>query len=399
MADERWVNPFNYSMAYVLFMKHFTELNKIYWAHIPARNTIQKQVKVAQNEEKNILDFFIVRDEDDRRVASTYSDWIKDYNDFDNYTRLNMLMLLSSSFETYLRTIVSLAVESKPGLLLKCPNAIDGIFLLRQNSNYGDFNDKNYQFNDIIDEVCSGSWQKRVDSYKKYFLIAPDFLLNNISELDELRQKRNMVGHYFGRTKQQYEIPILLQPQPAIRVSHEKLLKYFSVVHKTVKSIDKHLLEQFIGSYDVLKFYKLNLSGTLVNADPGAHAKALQKYLGKAGLKPVGSEYYKNLLFYYNLKDKDEQCRYSSKVCIKEIKKILNEAGVVLYSNGNRISFNSFCFSLFSKKYGFKDNKELCVKYTGSSTYFLYSTKTIELIVEKIKECPEKIIDNLNNKS
>ena len=90
-------------------------------------------------------------------------------------------------------------------------------------------NDKNYQFNDIIDEVCSGSWQKRVDSYKKYFLIAPDFLLNNISELDELRQKRNMVGHYFGRTKQQYEIPILLQPQPAIRVSHEKLLKYWFI--------------------------------------------------------------------------------------------------------------------------------------------------------------------------
>ena len=395
MADERWINPFKNSMAYLLFMKHFTELNKIYWAHIPVRNTIKKQVKVAQATDKGVLDFFVVHDEDDKRLANSYSDWLKDYNDFDNYTRLNMLMLLSSSFETYLRTIVSLAVESKPGLLLKCPDAIDGIFLLRQNSNYGDFNDKNYQFNDIIDEVCSGSWQKRIDAYKKYFLRVPDYLLNNIPQLEELRQKRNMVGHYFGRSKQHYEIPLLLQPQPAIRVSHEKLLKYFLVVHKTVKSIDKHLVEQFVGSYDVLKFYKLELSGNLVNADPGTHAKALQKHLGKAGLKPVGSEYYKNLLFYYNLKDKDQRCRYSSKVCIKEIRRLLNEAGIVLHYNGYKVSFNSFCFSLFSKKYGFKDNKELCIKYTHPSTYYLYSTKTIELIVEKVKECPERIIDNL----
>ena len=204
-----------------------------------------------------------------------------------------------------------------------------------------------------------------------------------------------MVGHYFGRSKQHYEIPLLLQPQPAIRVSHEKLLKYFLVVHKTVKSIDKHLVEQFVGSYDVLKFYKLELSGNLVNADPGTHAKALQKHLGKAGLKPVGSEYYKNLLFYYNLKDKDQRCRYSSKVGIKEIRRLLNEAGIVLHYNGYKVSFNSFCFSLFSKKYGFKDNKELCIKYTHPSTYYLYSTKTIELIVEKVKECPERIIDNL----
>ena len=28
-----------------------------------------------------------------------------------------------------------------------------------------------------------------------------------ISELDDLRQKRNLVGHYFGREKQKYEAP------------------------------------------------------------------------------------------------------------------------------------------------------------------------------------------------
>ena len=398
MHDERWVNPFNHSMAYILFMKHFTELNNVYWAHIPVRNTIKKQIKTFQDQEKGVLDFFVIRDEDDRRIAPSFVEWTKEYNNFDNYTRLNMLMLLSSSFETYLRTIVSLAVESKPGLLLKCPNAIDGVFLLKQNSSYGDYSNKDYQFSEIIDEICSGSWQKRADSYKKYFSTVPPYVIKNIHILDELRQKRNLVGHYFGRTKHLYEIPLLLQPEPAIRVSHEKLLKFFSVIQKTVESIDKHLLSDFIGSYDVLKFYKFNLNGTVISEDPSEHAKALQKYLGRAGLKAVGSVYYQNLLFYYNLDDKDDQCRYSSKTCIKEIKNRLKESNIVLCSNGTKHSFNSYCFSLFSKKYKFKDNHDFCVECKGTNIYYLYSRKAIDFIIEKIKESPDKIIDNLRRK-
>ena len=106
MANERWISPFSKTIAFTLFSKHFTELNDIYWAHVPAANTIESKAKKAlTNPDKDPKTFFLIRDEDDRRLAPTFHIWKTQYRDFSNYTRLNMLMLLSSCFETYLRTI------------------------------------------------------------------------------------------------------------------------------------------------------------------------------------------------------------------------------------------------------------------------------------------------------
>lgn len=290
-----------------------------------------------------------------------------------------------------------MSVESKPGLLLKCPEAIDGVFLLKQDVNYGNYSNKNYQFNEIVEEICVGTWQQRVDAYKKYFVRVPEFLLNNISELDELRRKRNEVGHFFGREKQQYEIPLLLKPQAAVRISHEKLLKYFSLVHKTVNCIDNHLLSEFIGSYDIIKYYRINIFDKLVSIDPGVHAKELQKHFGYEGFMPAGAEYYKNLISYYNLDDKDQQCRYSSKVCIKEIRKRLIANNINLILNGKNISFNSFCFSLLLKHYKLRENSEYCIKGKGSTDYYLYSSKAIEYLIDQICLQPSTIIGSIIN--
>lgn len=392
MADERWKNPFGKSIAFILFNKHFTELNNIYWAHIPVRNTIKKQVKLIEND-KNILEFFLVADKDDKHIANSFTNWSNHYGDFDNYTRLNMLMLLCSTLETYLRTIISLAVESKPGLLLNSQDAIDGVFLLKSDPNYGNYNSKCYQFTDIIEAICVGDWQKRVEAYKKYFKSVPCFLTKNIKGLDELRQTRNSVGHFFGRDKTQYEIPLLLEAQPVMRVSHEKLIKYFSLVFETVKNLDKHLLDEYIGSYDILKFYITNLDNKMLNLNPGQQAKSLQKYLGQAGLMPVGTEYYQNLLSYYHLDDKDQQCRYSGKICVREIKKIIKGKGVSLHSQEGSLLFTSKVFKQMSKKYKFKENPEYCIEQYGTSKYYLYSKKAIDFIVEIIIKSPELMLE------
>ena len=41
--DVRWKSPLPYTLAFNLFKKHYTELNEIYWAFVPASNTIKKE--------------------------------------------------------------------------------------------------------------------------------------------------------------------------------------------------------------------------------------------------------------------------------------------------------------------------------------------------------------------
>ena len=125
--QDRWQSPFPYTLAFNLFRQHITELNKVYWAFVPASNTIKKAAKKElATDDADPKTYFLIPDEDDRRVAPTFSEWKADFKSFENYTRLNMIMLISSCFETYLRTVVSLAFESKPGVIIMCPDSVDG---------------------------------------------------------------------------------------------------------------------------------------------------------------------------------------------------------------------------------------------------------------------------------
>ena len=123
--EVRWQSPFPYTLAFNLFKQHITELNKVYWAFVPASNTIKKLAKNALvTDDADPRSFFLIPDKDDRRLALTFAEWQTDFRSFTNYTRLNMIMLISSCFETYLRTIISHSFESKPGVIIMCPDSV-----------------------------------------------------------------------------------------------------------------------------------------------------------------------------------------------------------------------------------------------------------------------------------
>ena len=41
MSNVRWESPFPYTLAFNLFKKHLEEINRSYWAFVPAANTIK----------------------------------------------------------------------------------------------------------------------------------------------------------------------------------------------------------------------------------------------------------------------------------------------------------------------------------------------------------------------
>ena len=398
MIDVRWNSPFPYTLAFNLFRKHITELNGIYWSFVPVSNTIISYAKrELQNDDADPKKFFLVHDEDDKRIARTYKMWKDNFREFGNYTRLNMVMLISSCFETYLRTVVSTAFESKPGIIIMCPDAVDGAFLLKNKLEYGNSSTKNYQFTEYVDDICRGTWDKRFSAFEKYFGPLPHSISLKKTELDELRTVRNNIGHYFGRKKDDYSTPLFFSPISAMRISHNKILKYFKLVNDVAKQLDLYLKEHYIGSYDIIKCYYQHLSDGFFNDErPGMRARKFQQLLGAEGLPLAGKEYYSNLINYCELDHPSASCRYSISVCIKEINRQLMQDGKTLTKDGRKTSIKRAHFKTFIHSHNWNTDDQYCQKviYRGQSEY-RYSEKAIEGILKEIYSNPESIVGGL----
>lgn len=380
MTNVRWKSPFEHSIPFSLFHKHFTEINNAYWAYVPAANTIEKKaIESLKNESEDPRKYFLIPDEDDRRLANTYSEWKVYFREFGNYTRLNVIMLLSSCFETYLRTVVSLALESKPACILGCPNKIDGVFLLKSSGGYGDFKSKNYLFKSSIESVCSGEWKKRADNYQRLFGSLP--FQTDIIRLDELRIKRNNIAHYIARKKEEYECTVSPETIDPIRVSAKTLKGYFALIYNTATQIDNHLHKDYIGSYDVLKFFYFHVRNNgLMDETPNALARELRKQLGSRGLHHASQEYYTRLMEYFTLRDEECVFRYSRDACIKEVNRRI--ADISIYEDGKKCSFSTYHFRIYCKKFRVNSNSDYTEKHKFKSCEILfYSDKLIESIV------------------
>ena len=335
-----------------------------------------------------------------RCIAPSYGEWKHNYSEYINYSRLNIVMLLSSCFETYLRTVVSLAFESKPGVIIDCKDAVDGAGLLKRDITYGEIANNAYRFRNEITEICKGDWNSRFIAFQKYFGNLPPIIIGYTSDLDDFRTTRNNVGHFIGRKKSDYEAPIIFEPIETIRVSHNRILKYFKLIYSTARAIDNYLKENYIGSYDIIKRYYIALSkGEIVRAEGTTGSYQLRKMLGSHDLKMVGKAYYDALIAYCetNYIESEFDCVFSKKRCVKEISRRLNEASITLKINGENAKFSSSIFKNLLKK----DNLYTDPKYsrrTVDNTHqiqYLHSAALIDYMVKKIETNPYAVLDGL----
>src|SRR5690606_14019132 len=168
---------------------------------------------------------------------------------FKTWTNLNALLALTSNLETYIATIASLALESDPGLLFDSPKTIDGVLLLKQKAQ------KNHFHNNIIISLTKGDWNSRLSAYNKLFGAPPEEFIKNVSKLEKIRILRNKVGHAFGRDiegSRNHEVKDIVSME---KLSDAQLKKHQYTIVNTVKAIDKHLLLNYIGEYQLIAFY------------------------------------------------------------------------------------------------------------------------------------------------
>ncbi|ERM61461.1 hypothetical protein [Vibrio cyclitrophicus] len=294
---KRWESRERSSWSFQVFQKHNKQLSRMYISHMAAYEfTYRTLGKTAKWEDKTD-NYFKFKDPTHVNSFTDVKAWSESYNDFDNWVNLNSVMAMSSNLETYIATIIKLALESDVGLLFGASRKIDGIGIIKHGKA------QPFDFNDKVMSCTKGDWYSRVNSYEKIFGSAPDKLKDNISSLDKIRQLRNRVGHSFGRDIEMSRNHDAIDILPMDKLTREKTLEYQSLLYGVARSIDKHLLVDYVGEYQTLYFYH-NLLKTLPDTEHyknhGNRIVLLKKELGRFGAYKAGKNFCSELINYYD---------------------------------------------------------------------------------------------------
>jgi hypothetical protein len=254
MSFNRWTSQDKYSYAFRLFSKYHTYMNSLYWAHVPASSLTQKTYRDAKktNPNQTTHQLYNLSGVNAFRVTKSLDAYSNHLNEFDNWTRLNTLVAVLSYFETYVSSVVSLAIESDLGLIYSIPNRIDGAMVLKYSTN------RDYAFFDKSELITKGTWQKRISNYQKIFGTVPTILSSNVSDLERMRKIRNNVAHAFGRDIDKTRARETVEMLPIDRLPEIRLQKYMELIRKISKAIDSQLLNKHIGEFELIHFYHKN---------------------------------------------------------------------------------------------------------------------------------------------
>lgn len=207
-------------------------------------------------------------------------------------------MAMIANLETYVSTVIKLALESDVGVLFGASKRIDGIEIIK----YG--RTQPFDFEDKVVSCTKGEWGSRIRSYENIFGTIPPILQSNISALEKLRKLRNNVGHAFGRDIETSRKHELINTSKMQRLNREKTIKNQRLIYSIAREIDKQLKRDHIGEYQALYFYH-NLRPSLKHGDSnqkrqlGNHVYVLKKSLGRYGAALAGKTFCKGLIQYY----------------------------------------------------------------------------------------------------
>lgn len=297
VAFNRYGLSRGHTWAYELFKRHHEELNALYWSYSTVVRDAKRQGEKV-DEKQVISKAFSLSRSNQWAEFRKVSLWKDKFSDFDNWTRLNAALALFSYFEVYLHTVVCLALESDPGVQLGATRAIDGVKILKS--------ERLHDSLQVAEECVKGDWTKRVNKYKSLFGQVPSQLVDEISELDQLRNLRNGVGHTFGRELTAYKSRIALHPAKMSRLSEDRLKKWLGLIHEIALSIDKHLGFEHIGEYETIYYYHQWLPTNREPWQREGKAKSLRIdgafsiELNRILTNGPGAEFCKDLVSYYD---------------------------------------------------------------------------------------------------
>lgn len=288
MPFERWTPTWPRTWPYAVFKKHHTELNDLYWSNAVATHHAAMNSK-SRNGSDELNTVFAIPQANARRVNVTVARWRDQIKESENWIRLNALMGLSGYLETYLHSVVTLALTSDPGLLISSSRSVDGISLVKR-SRLPDLSTH-------VVGITKGTWPERISKYQAIFGQLPAELASNADELEAMRRLRNGVGHAFGRSLDEYREPLIFMPRPLQRLSEARLQKWLGTVDGVASAIEAHLRVQHVGAIEALLHY--HAWDKKYPAGHQSEEKAFRRRFPDAQGNPPTEAYFRQLIAHY----------------------------------------------------------------------------------------------------
>lgn len=294
-----------HSWPFKVFKMNYTELNSSYWAIIPMIDKERYLIKNSKiSELTDSQKYFHATGVNALRIPPTIKDWNISIQRFNKWHRLNTLLDAISCFEIYLSSVIRVAIESNPGLILtdsiNYNEKIDGVKLLIQ----GHYDSKKFKLfvEEYVKSVTKGEWSSRNKNFYNLFPDAPNILNDNCKILEELRKIRNNSAHSMGRDISKANMNRTLDNLEFPSVSEPTMMKYLEALFKIVKTIDAFLTKNVIGNYDIVYYYhKEYVLPNKLREYNGLIAIKLKKDLTRNRfLTSYSKDYVKNMIRYYH---------------------------------------------------------------------------------------------------
>ncbi|AJZ63895.1 hypothetical protein OI25_5658 [Paraburkholderia fungorum] len=290
---DRWTPRERSTWVFRVFKKHNIELLRMYTAfETSKRYTYASLGKVAAWTDLPTQHFTFCRPLGYEQFENM-KDWSDGFNDLENWVNLNALVAISSNLETYLATVIPLALASDVGTLYGTSRRIDGVEILKHG------HARAFDFKDHVIACTKGDWSSRLAAYEKYFGRSPKYFSSNISSLERIRTIRNNVAHAFGRDIDASRGLQEVKTLPIEKLTRDGFLKLQKTVWKLTKAIDVHLHKFHIGEYQALLFYHQLYPTLRKDLHQSMRAIQFKKRLGTFGATAAGKEYCKGLVRYY----------------------------------------------------------------------------------------------------
>ena len=305
---DRNISREKHSWCYKVYKDYLTEINQYYWTLIPLASEAEYRVRNSgfDNQRFSTATFFNASGPDVRKIPPYLLEWQENFNKFQKWNRINTLVSIISNFETYLSSIIKVAFESNPGLLLNYSNIkensvkIDGVSYLKNGAFTGKYREL---IEEIVEQITKGDWQRRTSMFYRIFPDAPSKFKESISELEHARKLRNNAAHSFGR-----RIDVAVNNRSFKKIdetdtlSEKRLMAYFALFSSLTESIDEYLLNTHIGAYEVIHFYHKNyVEKYNIDRYNSKWRNELKRELTKeAKIDSWGKRYIESMIKYYH---------------------------------------------------------------------------------------------------
>lgn len=251
-----------------------TEINQHYWSFIASSEHSAYRARAAKKLDKNTsaASLFQASGADVSRIPATVSDWISANEKLENWLRLSAMVSATSNLEMYIGHVTRTALASDPLVRHKNPRALDGVCLLKS--------EVEFPYEEEVQGLTKGDWNSREAHFGKYFGFCLLDLRQKKTELEEIRKLRNEFAHGFGRSLEIPEPGIITNGSPA-RLNQNKLKRYLGVISFVAKKIDRHLMSNHIGCYElILQYHKNKIEiGEISKQKKISKEKLLKRYI------------------------------------------------------------------------------------------------------------------------